>query len=607
MLADTISVVLVAFYSLLLAFGLLLNASILQVVLCSRTNRRKISNLFLAFFLITAVCSCLFNATYNLVILCVPLPRADSLSKVKYAGECKAAMFFVYMLSVLKLLSLVLLSFDRFFALRWPYQYAKHARKRIPFTTACLAVVQSIVTVFPATLQPGWITYEGSVGAACSFGWAVASPYYIVPVIALDFIVPALVLLITNVKVFLMARRQRKKMESELHRVAKKRQVGLQLARTLLKSVTLMETESGVDLSPCSTSNSFVASNEMGAQAALKESNLHILECSEEILNGKVVNMNDSFSRSEVEQTCQKWEELDFTTLKREGKVEIDGSDTGIGSTRIVRLPSEDEVGGDASKFRRHSRRDRSMSNVKLDNSKEIKGMCSNFPDSKRSNSVHCAKGTEATEVSNCATEGLQERIRSDTSFDMAEKDGESPGIADIHHSRFASSDSEVFVNDDVALECSTRSRASVVDNRECWGCAEHRSASILSVDEQDEFVFLTREKRLRLLSIPSIQFSSADLEAELGESKWNTALSTLSLVAFFFVTWLPFIISRLIATFSSAGFLSNETVTVTSALNSFDVVINPIIILSTRKNFRRELIVNLKSKLPVSKRQRSN
>ena len=71
--------------------------------------------------------------------------------------------------------------------------------------------------------------------------------------------------------------------------------------------------------------------------------------------------------------------------------------------------------------------------------------------------------------------------------------------------------------------------------------------------------------------------------------SDWEIALSTLALVIFYFISYLPFMITRL-ATLSSENSLSIEIVAYTTLLTTLDSAINPLIVLKTRREYRRIL-----------------
>ena len=71
--------------------------------------------------------------------------------------------------------------------------------------------------------------------------------------------------------------------------------------------------------------------------------------------------------------------------------------------------------------------------------------------------------------------------------------------------------------------------------------------------------------------------------------SEWEVALSTLALVIFYFVSYLPFMVTRLLST-SSEGGISIEVVAYTTLLTTLGSAINPIIVFKTRSEFRRIL-----------------
>ena len=81
--------------------------------------------------------------------------------------------------------------------------------------------------------------------------------------------------------------------------------------------------------------------------------------------------------------------------------------------------------------------------------------------------------------------------------------------------------------------------------------------------------------------------------ERRRSSSDWEIALSTLSLVLFYFISYLPFAVTRFL-TASSKSTISLQMVAYTMLFTNLGSAINPLIILKTRREFRR----NLKKKL---------
>ena len=493
MLKSSSVVILAIYYVFLLVAGLFLNVLLLKVILSSRTNRRKISNLYLAVFLSVSVVACLVIATYHLVCLLVDLPDADP-TFGHYANSCKAARFFVYTLSVLKVLALLILSFDRFWALSSPYHYSRYSRKSIVVYSFCFVVFQAVLTILPTTLIPGVITYQKVVGLACRVKWSAAPLPYVILVVTLDFILPALLLIFTNVVVFFLARNQRRKIEGLQRRKKDENKCnGLGLAKTLVRTVELMEVERERDV-PHSVNS--VCSSQRTSLSLASQSYLSSLP-----LDSKMVEMNE-VSRSDSEKRSEK-------------------------------------------------------------------------PDVKPD--VNHADDLQENGTSDVLEHEVETIIRLEL---QEENENTSEEIIPVNSYRPSG----------ISKQCHSQSDFSAVSNARSTG-------------DQDEFSNLTREKQLKILSLPNSQVSGGD--QDLDSSKWNIVFSTLLLVMLFLLTWLPFIISHLIETLSASHVLSNQTVRITTALNNADVVINPLIILFSRGNFRKGFVSQCRSFLLVCRRTR--
>ena len=493
MLKSSSVVILAIYYVFLLVAGLFLNALLLKVILSSRTDRRKISNLYLVVFLTVSVVACLVIATYHLVCLLVDLPDADP-AFGHYADSCKAARFFVYTLSVLKVLALLLLSFDRFWALSSPYHYSRHSRKSIIAYSFCFIFFQAVLTILPTTLIPGVITYQKVVGLACRVSWSAAPLPFVILVVTLDFILPALLLIFTNVVVFCLARNQRRKIAGlQRRKKDEKKCKGLGLAKTLVRTVELMEVERERDVP---NSGSSVSSSQRTLLPLASRNYLSSLP-----VDSKMVEMNEA-SRSDSEKRSEKPVVNHADDLQENGTSDVLEHEV----ETTIRLEVQEENGN---------------------TSEEIIPVNADGPS------------------------GINNQWHSLSDF-----------------SDFSS------------------------------------AGNARSTRNQDEFSNLTREKQLKILSSPNSQVSNSDLD--LDNTKWNIVFSTLLLVMLFLLTWLPFIVSHLIETLSASHVLSNETVTITTALNNADVVVNPLIILFSRGNFRKGFLSQCRSFFLVCRKIRS-
>eukprot|EP00112_Aurelia_sp_Birch-Aquarium-sp1_P005044 Seg1573.2 transcript_id=Seg1573.2/GoldUCD/mRNA.D3Y31 product="hypothetical protein" protein_id=Seg1573.2/GoldUCD/D3Y31 len=125
---------------------------------------------------------------------------------------------------------------------------------------------------------------------------------------------------------------------------------------------------------------------------------------------------------------------------------------------------------------------------------------------------------------------------------------------------------------------------------------SERDEISSLHSFKGGEFSNLTVSKRLKILSDP-MTYNRQSKRLLMRNIQPSLLLSTVLLVFFFIITWLPFALSRVVR-LSSKGkiILPEAAITVTAAVTNLDIILNPIIILSTRKGLRRTLIKRMSS-----------
>ena len=631
-------------YAVIFALGIVLNISILTVVLSSRLNRSKISNLYLIQFLIIDVISCIVNSSYNLTTLLVHLPPPDSRTRAAYANVCRASIFLVYALSVAKILSLTLLSFERYIAVHYPLHYSKYANRKLLLFLTVYIVLQAVCTLLPSTLRPGWIIYFGEVGGACGMNWGATVAYYAIPVILLDFVIPAAILVVTNVSVFIIARRQRKR-DSELRgRSQADTTRKTELAKTLIKTVCLMETGNGQQFQsetgrerPGSVfsnervftiiddvtlnhnklfdiqevSNDFAHTADNHGSETASNSNFasrSSIDCNHVNANASEHGQKEGFKtqsrnnnqkgfcrhreKQEVPHNENIMVELpislqDLAALHDKlqgyqgGKIDqshdlyqMSSNETifethaepGEGHSKILQNDNVDDVIGNSEvEARAEGNSIVALDQHGLDVGSELCVVCGNQDINEESENV---KGCQSRPFHNVSCLG--------TSSDNQATNGVVAGtLKDTRTSPSGEIASEDLMGVDSARYTCPCASLGFSDN----GFADN-----------DEFSHLTRQKRLRLLSLPNLAVSALETE----EAKWNIVHSTLLVVLCHFITYLPFIVSRLVETFTVQRVLSSEASAATAAVNNLDVVVIPLIILWTRANFRKELKTKL-------------
>ena len=231
------------FFFAIFFLGLFLNMSILYSMLSSRKIRSKISNFYLISVITASLISCLTSCPYYITSLLADLPEATDETRRRYSPHCNAALFFNYAISGCKILSIMLLSLDRFIAIVWPYLYVERVTKQRAIFSLIYVWLQGIGIVMLTPFKQGWVRYIGVYGAACGFRWAESKYEYILPALGFNIVLPTFIIIATNVKVFAVARAHRRSIrKSTVSLNSSGQEYGkLKLVSTLAQAITLME------------------------------------------------------------------------------------------------------------------------------------------------------------------------------------------------------------------------------------------------------------------------------------------------------------------------------------------------------------------------------
>ncbi|XP_065069901.1 uncharacterized protein LOC135694936 [Rhopilema esculentum] len=204
------------YYALFGTIGLLGNIAVLYAALKNRKQWRNISYIYLIFLAMTDLLGSVIIVPYFMISLFLPAFK-ESLRQ-KYSLPCQFGAFFVYAIGINRILSLALMSADRYFAIMRPFLYKKFVEGWKVVIANCLVLLQSLATNLPMLIVPNWTNYDGQPGAPCGFVWD-GKLGYLIPYIVLNFVIPLLVLVASNVVVFNVARKQRKQILAENTRV----------------------------------------------------------------------------------------------------------------------------------------------------------------------------------------------------------------------------------------------------------------------------------------------------------------------------------------------------------------------------------------------------
>ena len=207
--------ILAMYYCFLGVAGSFANITLIIFLYKHRDYRKMPSSLHLHSILIANVLACLYEIPYYVfsILASLPLPSANA-----YTIECRISIFLTYSISTVKMFVLTALSLDRFIAITRPYFYSGHATRKVVGIANAFFWMLPISLVLPLSIRSNYARYIGVIGASCGVSWSLIDKYYMATLMFVGYLVPTLLVAFTNVKVFLIARGQRRLISNELQR-----------------------------------------------------------------------------------------------------------------------------------------------------------------------------------------------------------------------------------------------------------------------------------------------------------------------------------------------------------------------------------------------------
>ncbi|XP_065069896.1 muscarinic acetylcholine receptor M2-like [Rhopilema esculentum] len=207
----TENIVLTLVFSAITVVGACGNFIVLTSICCRKSARKIQGNIFIVSLALADFLSCTLCGPYYIRSFHV---SEFFKSKSTQSWLCSAILVVVYLLSIESILSLTLMSLDRFFAVRLPFWYQKTVTRKICIIFMLGSWVYSFAAVFPAVVTSSWISYENRPGSPCGFQWTKANSFYIGLAILLSFVLPTIIVSVTNSYVFKTARDQNRKVKA---------------------------------------------------------------------------------------------------------------------------------------------------------------------------------------------------------------------------------------------------------------------------------------------------------------------------------------------------------------------------------------------------------
>ena len=122
--------------------------------------------------------------------------------------SCRIMTFLTYNLSITGLMAITALSFDRYFAVRYPFAYQSKVTKQIVYFLNLFVSMYTAALFFPLLVGKKWVICFGDFGIPSGVNWRKIPLAYVYSMALLAFVVPGVILIFTNIYVFTVARKQ---------------------------------------------------------------------------------------------------------------------------------------------------------------------------------------------------------------------------------------------------------------------------------------------------------------------------------------------------------------------------------------------------------------
>ena len=201
------AIVLTLFYALFIVVGLSTNLAIIFAVLRTKGLRKRQQIILLNLVTCDGFTIVMSAPYYIYSVNVTKIPPRTMLG----TRLCKTYLLFSYALGFVSILSLLLISIDRYTAVVYPYFHQRHMtrEKLICFSVLCW-LIPSIVCV-PAANIPGWLDFDGQPGGLCGVQWSKINPGYVIFSVGSLFLLPTFVIFYANIRVYLIAKRKRRR------------------------------------------------------------------------------------------------------------------------------------------------------------------------------------------------------------------------------------------------------------------------------------------------------------------------------------------------------------------------------------------------------------
>eukprot|EP00112_Aurelia_sp_Birch-Aquarium-sp1_P007593 Seg1828.8 transcript_id=Seg1828.8/GoldUCD/mRNA.D3Y31 product="5-hydroxytryptamine receptor 2C" protein_id=Seg1828.8/GoldUCD/D3Y31 len=548
-LNDTDTIIICIIYIIFGMIGSIGNISLFLAISTSRVHRRQFSGLFVLNLAISDFLVCLFAAPYYVFSLLWDhdLDHGKSSDQSQYNSICKLPMFLNYFTGTLRILSLAAMSIDRFIAINHPYFYARHCVYDTATKTWLLSFAylwtQAFVLVLPAMISDKMVVFFGSNGRLCGIRWTGDISFvYVMSQIIFNFIIPSIIIVFTNCKVFWVARKHMAKHRFGNESSSRRKRFLKRFRKRFSSNTHMSKLSTSSSRLTGITCSSFVITEyndrPRGSLPVLQDSSINPAE------NQKRLSIPTRKLGISQKTTRSASLAADFLTTQTEDISEP------TKRVPITRNLSEERKIISIQELRRSMKAEKVNSRIF---SKQHE----------RPSIVHIE---DAEKIERVQTPRPSDFIPNNSnSNNNNNNNNNNTNIDDEEHSHWSTVGRVFEGHEDLAHNVIPR----------------ERKFNLIAKDWDISSPLDLMQKREKATT------SSTRTKTDRTSTSFEIALSTLSLVVCYFISFLPFIIYRLLRSTTDSE-LSLQVIAYTALLTTLDSAINPYIVLKTRREFRR-------------------
>ena len=532
----------------LCTIGSFLNVALLFILIRSRQNMKMISSLYLVSLSIAQLIGGLYESPYYVISICVKLPPPP---QERYRLACRISIFISYFISAVKILNITIMSLDRFIAIIFPFVYGRIVTKRTASFAVAFAWIFPLFVTLPLLAIYDWTNYEGGSGFACGVQFHKTGAVYTLMAGLFTITIPCVIMLITNVKVFLIARRQQQRITNQRAKISGQSvgTIASQSHEIVPKQRTVCHTDSlASQLSTCGQNSLCCLQCILHREKYAERSNRNVLSSTK----GPNYDSESYGKRNSGTTTINQRESKESTCENG-----VTGNMRSI-EPYVLRRSASSSANSSSSSNVRCNQKQQTVAGSLSDNTSVCAGHIMHDDDEVNAIGTHPTEATNKTET--------EERLQ-DKDLSKVVHNGGANVLTDP--SLYEEQPKDLGCVLALPLSDSVEKRLSANKDVDTPGKAS--DASKLSLSKRIE-----RRKEKKSMSCTESDQSFS----------WSVVSSTLLLALAFCITYMPFLITRFVESIASIQF-SDEAVTYTAVLTTLGNLVNPCIVLSTRRNLK--------------------